>query len=227
MAGRVWLPAGLGPAMPVRAENPVHGSDQHSCSPMRPAVMITDHVPEVRLPPDHADDHVAAAVPARGDVEDRRDFASAPPSHRPATPSGAPPELSRSKIDPAGVRHQAWAVYSSRIRYLSVTSLQPLGGCQSIHGQGCSPRARGPHSPCSILFLSPNPLGNVACADVRVPGRAAGFTGGFSSHGRDRPCRRPHLPGTPGTGRRTGAGSAARAPSPPECRGARRAAAVS
>ena len=30
----------------------------------RPAVMITGHVPAVRLPPDHADDHMAAAVPA-------------------------------------------------------------------------------------------------------------------------------------------------------------------
>ena len=59
---------------------------------MRPAVMIIDHVSEVRLPPDHADDHVAAAVPARGDVADRRDVASAPPRHRPAAPSGAPPE---------------------------------------------------------------------------------------------------------------------------------------
>jgi len=28
------------------------------------AVMITDHVPAVPLPPDHAGDHVAAAVPA-------------------------------------------------------------------------------------------------------------------------------------------------------------------
>ena len=49
---------------PVRAENPVHGSDQQSCSPSRPAVMITNHVPAVRLPPDHTGRRVAAAVPA-------------------------------------------------------------------------------------------------------------------------------------------------------------------
>ena len=39
--------AGLDP--PVRADNPVHGSDQHSCPASRPAVMITDHVPAVRV----------------------------------------------------------------------------------------------------------------------------------------------------------------------------------
>ena len=38
----------------VRAENLVHGSDQQGCSPGRPAVMITDHVPAVRVSPDHA-----------------------------------------------------------------------------------------------------------------------------------------------------------------------------
>jgi hypothetical protein len=39
---------------PVRAENLVHGPDQHDCSPRRPAVMITDHVPAVRVDPDPA-----------------------------------------------------------------------------------------------------------------------------------------------------------------------------
>jgi hypothetical protein len=48
----------------VRAENSVHGSDQQSCVPSRPAVMITDHVPAVYLPPDHAGGFVAAPVPA-------------------------------------------------------------------------------------------------------------------------------------------------------------------
>jgi site-specific recombinase XerD len=49
---------------PVRAENPVRGADQQGCSHSRPAVIITDHVPAVRLPPDHADGLMAAAVPA-------------------------------------------------------------------------------------------------------------------------------------------------------------------
>jgi hypothetical protein len=59
-AGRLELDQSL----VVRAENPVHGSDQQSCASRRPAVMITDHVPAVRLPPDHADGLMAAAVPA-------------------------------------------------------------------------------------------------------------------------------------------------------------------
>src|SRR5712692_11794340 len=44
------------------------------------------------LPPDHATSRVAAAVPARGGVEDRRDLDLAPPARRPAAPAGAPPE---------------------------------------------------------------------------------------------------------------------------------------
>jgi hypothetical protein len=48
----------------VRAENLVHGSDQHGCSPGRPTVMIIDHVPAVRIPPDHMGCPVATAVPS-------------------------------------------------------------------------------------------------------------------------------------------------------------------
>jgi hypothetical protein len=58
----------------VRAENLVRGSDQQACHPSRLTVMITGHVPAVRLSPDHADRHMAAAIPARGDVADRRDL---------------------------------------------------------------------------------------------------------------------------------------------------------
>jgi hypothetical protein len=83
-----------GPCPPhaVRAENPVHGSDQQSCPANRLAVMITDHVPAVRLPPDHAASRVAAAVPARGGMEDRRDLGLAPPARRAATAAAPPPE---------------------------------------------------------------------------------------------------------------------------------------
>src|ERR1017187_5329708 len=52
------------PDAAVRAENPVHRSDQQSCTSRRPAVMITDHVPAVRIPPDHAGGRMAAAVAA-------------------------------------------------------------------------------------------------------------------------------------------------------------------
>ena len=48
----------------VCAENVVHGSEQQGCSPRRPTVMITDHVPAVRVPPVYAGRSVAAAVPA-------------------------------------------------------------------------------------------------------------------------------------------------------------------
>ena len=63
-------PAGIpgdriqGGPMPVRAEKPVQGSDQQSCHPSRLTVMITGHVPAVRLPPDHAGRRMAAAVTA-------------------------------------------------------------------------------------------------------------------------------------------------------------------
>ncbi len=48
----------------VRAENRIHGSDQQSCPPGAPPVIITGHVPAVRVPPYHATSRVAAAVPA-------------------------------------------------------------------------------------------------------------------------------------------------------------------
>jgi len=44
----------------VRAENPIHGSDQQGCGPSRLTVMITGHVPAVRFSPDHADRLMAA-----------------------------------------------------------------------------------------------------------------------------------------------------------------------
>ena len=66
----------------MRAENLVHGSDQQGCGPSRLTVMITGHVPAVRLSLDHADRHMAAAIPARGDVADRRNLDPASPTRR-------------------------------------------------------------------------------------------------------------------------------------------------
>src|ERR1035441_7415925 len=74
---------------PVRAENLVHSSDQQGCSPCRPAVMIIGHVPAVHVPPDHAAGCVAAARPAGGDMEDRRDLDPAPSARRPAAAAAA------------------------------------------------------------------------------------------------------------------------------------------
>jgi hypothetical protein len=48
----------------VRAENLVHGSDQQSCPFGAPGVMISDHVPAVRVPPYYAGRHGVAAVAA-------------------------------------------------------------------------------------------------------------------------------------------------------------------
>jgi hypothetical protein len=67
-------------------------ASQQSCSPCRPAVMITGHVPAVYVPPDHAASRVAAARPACGDMEDRGDPDPAPSARRPATAAAAPPE---------------------------------------------------------------------------------------------------------------------------------------
>jgi hypothetical protein len=61
----------------VRAENRIHGSDQQVCSPGARPAMIIDHVPAVGVPPDHAASRGAAAIPACGDMEDRRDPAAA------------------------------------------------------------------------------------------------------------------------------------------------------
>src|ERR1019366_5059696 len=75
--------------MPVRAENPVHGCEQRSCDASGPPVTITDHVPAVCFPSDHADGRVAAAGPTWGCVEDRGAAAPAPPARRPAAPGAA------------------------------------------------------------------------------------------------------------------------------------------
>src|ERR1039458_3692608 len=89
-SGPCWFISGLGgdgeiePLEVVRAENRIHGSDQHSCSPGTLPVMLTGHVPAVPFPPDHAGHRVAAAVPACGCVEDRRDSDPAPPAPGPA-----------------------------------------------------------------------------------------------------------------------------------------------
>jgi hypothetical protein len=64
LAGITANPHGMWTTQAVRAENLVHGSDQQGCSPGRSAVRITDHVPAVPVPPDHAGRRVAAAVAA-------------------------------------------------------------------------------------------------------------------------------------------------------------------
>src|ERR1039458_3018207 len=64
-------------------------------------MMITYHVPAVGVPPDHAASRGAAASPACGDMEDRRDPAPAPPARRPTTAAAAPPEAELGGPGPA------------------------------------------------------------------------------------------------------------------------------
>ena len=61
---RAWALNEVAWKVPVRAENLVRGSGQQGCSPGRPAVMISDHVPAVRVPPDYAGRRGVAAVAA-------------------------------------------------------------------------------------------------------------------------------------------------------------------
>ena len=94
--------SGRGYRRRVRAENLVHSSDQQSCSPCHPAVMIIGHVPAVHVPPDHAASCVAAARPARGNIEDRRDLDPAPAARRPAAAAAAPPEAELGRPGTSG-----------------------------------------------------------------------------------------------------------------------------
>ena len=68
----------------VRAENLVHGSDQQGCGLRRSAVMIIAHVLAVCVPAGHAGRRVAAAVAARGGVEDSGNPDPAPSARRTA-----------------------------------------------------------------------------------------------------------------------------------------------
>src|ERR1035441_6703545 len=63
--------------------------------------MITGHVPAVRVPPDHATNRVAAAIPAQGDVEDGRDLDPAPPARGSAAAAAASPEAELGGPGPA------------------------------------------------------------------------------------------------------------------------------
>ena len=85
----------------MRAENLVHGSDQQGCDPGRSAVMITAHVPAVRVPPDHTGCRVAAAVGARGGVEDGRNLDPAPSARRTTAAAAGPGEAQLGGPGPA------------------------------------------------------------------------------------------------------------------------------
>jgi hypothetical protein len=138
----------------VRAENPVHGSDQQVCSPGARPVMIIDHVHAVRVPPDHATSRVAAAVPPGGDVEDRRDLDPAPPARRLAAAADAPPETELGGPGP------------SRGPAQRDTERPPPRGCgcwsprtRSCAGTATSSAAAGPPGPCAAGPAGRRPAG--------------------------------------------------------------------
>jgi len=76
----------------VRVDIYVRGSDQRSCAPVGPPVMITDHVAAVRLPADHACGIMAAALPARAGCKTAEILILRHPVRRPAATAAAPTE---------------------------------------------------------------------------------------------------------------------------------------
>jgi hypothetical protein len=125
----------------VRAENHVHGSDQKSCSPSRPAVMITDQVPAVRLPLDHTCDLMAAAIPPRGRMEDRGDPDPAPPARRTAILSEGLPDRHGSR-PPRGPSPDPGAALGNPPHAKQVMPATPPGA-GAIPGRGQVHRAAG------------------------------------------------------------------------------------
>jgi transposase len=69
--------------------------------------MITDHVPEVHLPSDHAGRRVAAPITAWGGAEDRGDLDPAPPARHTAPAAAAPAEAELADRALLGVIPQA------------------------------------------------------------------------------------------------------------------------
>src|SRR6266516_2057599 len=84
----------------VRTENLVRGFDQQGCFPGRSAVMITDHVPAVRVPPDHAGRRVRLSRREEA-WKDRGNPDPAPADRRPAAAAAAPAEAELGGPGPA------------------------------------------------------------------------------------------------------------------------------
>jgi len=182
-----------------------------------PAVMITDRVPAVRLPPDHARSRMAAAVPARGGMEDRRDLDLAPPARRAATAAARRPKLNWAdrallttllSVDipsaPTGLR---LLVTPDTILRWHRDIVRRRWGARSVPGKpGRPPEHQGPGSPASLR----EPRMGVP-QDPRRAGRPGSKGSGIDGMGdpeecRDRPGAAPiraylvALPALPGPG---------------------------
>src|ERR1022692_1888311 len=150
----------------VRAENRIHRSDQQSCSPGAPPVMITDHVPSVRVPPDYAASRVAAAVSARGDVEDGRDLDPAPPARGPAAAAAALPEAELGGPGPPRGAAQ---------RDTQSAPPRTAASGHSGHDPALAPRHRppplGPRGPCTARPAARPPAGPSRPSSTGWPGK--------------------------------------------------------
>src|ERR1022692_1756842 len=129
--------------------------------------MITDHVAAVRVPPNYAASRVAAAVSARGDVEDGRDLDPAPPARGPAAAAAALPEAELGRPGP------------------------PRGAAQR-DTQSAPPRAAASghpgHDPALAPRHRPPPLGGAVHArQDRPPGHPPEHLGGRAKVGGDPP----------------------------------------
>jgi hypothetical protein len=172
--------------------------------------MLTGHVPAVRFPPDHATSHVAAAVPARGGVEDRRNLNPAPPARVPAAAAAAPPEAELGGPGPA--RGAA-----RRDTERSPPRIAPAG--HPGHDLALAPRYRPALLGCQVHAGQDRPAicrnvkAQVLRSHARTPnGATAGSTAswpGWESRSRRRPYGRSSRP-TASTPRRGGPGQPGR-----------------
>src|SRR5260370_35633865 len=95
--------------------------------------MITNHVPAVRVPRDHATCGVAAAVSARAGVADRRDLDPAPPARGPAAAAAAAPE---PELGGPGTAHD------SARRATESAAPRAAGAARTRHDPALGPRKR-------------------------------------------------------------------------------------
>src|SRR5690242_9985211 len=144
--------------------------------------MITGHVPAVGVPPDHAASRVAAARPARGDMEDHGDPDPAPPARRPATAAAAPPETGLGRPDTHG---------DPARRDTERPPAQAAAASQPGHRLALAPRYRPPPLGCQVHARQDRPPAtrrNIRALVLRLArenqaGATAGFTGNWPGWG--------------------------------------------
>jgi hypothetical protein len=89
---------GFGSVVSMRAEKRIHGSDQQSCSPGVPPVIITGHVLAVRVPPGHASGMNAMTQICAGYEDDELELIAG--FLRPRPTLAGPPRKSSMQAEP-------------------------------------------------------------------------------------------------------------------------------